>query len=206
MTKTECREADRIPREMGVLEQMKSYEAIRKLLVLRPTYYNPRRQELRGYVYERYGDVALVLHLLIHAEERKPGMVKVPRQTADDWKVSRKHLMGEAIQNTRELAPPLVVPGAFEDEFRLTTRKKREGAIAFFYPGMKEELAALAGGSFYVAFLNTDEAAIYPAGSILPIRILRRLKKISSAGEAERLSRKVFFYDVEKKTFRAVEF
>ena len=89
----------------------------------------------------------------------------------------------------------------------LTTTRKLNGAIAMFYPGVKERLARLSGGSYYVAFTSVNEACIHPAGTILPIRILRSLKHLNrTCGEAERLSQKVFFYNAENGSFKTVEF
>ena len=45
--------------ETGVLEQMQNYELIRDKLLIRPIYFSDCRRELKEYVYERYGDVAL---------------------------------------------------------------------------------------------------------------------------------------------------
>ena len=217
--------------ETGVLEQMHNYEQIRDKLVIRPVCFNDCRRELREYVYERYGDVALVLYLTVYDGERGLGTVKVPRTTADGWKLPRKRVWEDAMLNTYVAAPPRLYldpvdcihapyeKGEFMSENSaiqkldperaplLTTTRKLNGAIAIFYPGVKERLARLSGGSYYVAFTSVNEACIHPAGTILPIRILRSLKHLNrTCGEAERLSQKVFFYDAEDGSFKTVEF
>lgn len=45
----------------------------------------------------------------------------------------------------------------------LTTTKRLNGAIALFYPGVKEQLAKLMGGDYYVGFTSIHEAVIHPA-------------------------------------------
>lgn len=46
--------------------------------------------------------------------------------------------------------------------YRLTTTRRFGGAIALFYPGVKERLAELFGGDYYVAFTSVNEARLYP--------------------------------------------
>lgn len=46
--------------------------------------------------------------------------------------------------------------------YRLTTTKRVNGAIAVFYPGVKERLAELFGGDYYVGFTSVHEAVIHP--------------------------------------------
>ena len=217
--------------ETGVLEQMRNYEAVRDRLQIRPLYFWDCRQELRQYVYERYGDVALVLYLTVYEGEKGLGTIKVPRATADSWKLPRKQIWEDAMRNTYAAAPPRLYvdpvdsihapceKGMFmeaDSEIQklspecaplVTTTRRLNGAIAMFYPGVKERLAKLSGGSFYVAFTSVNEACIHPAGSVLPIRILRSLKHLNrTCGEEDRLSQKVFFYNEEDGSFRTVEF
>lgn len=217
--------------ETGVLEQMQNYELIRDKLLIRPIYFSDCRRELKEYVYERYGDVALVLYLTVYDGENGLGTIKVPRTTVDGWRLPRKRVWEDAMLNTYVTAPPRLYldpmdcvgapyeKGEFMSENSgiqmlsperaplLTTTRKLNGAIAMFYPGVKERLAKLSGGSYYVAFTSVHEACIHPAGSILPIRILRSLKHLNrTCGEEERLSQKVFFYNAENGSFKTVEF
>jgi hypothetical protein len=88
----------------------------------------------------------------------------------------------------------------------VTTTKQRNGAIAMFYPGVKEKLAELFGGNYYVAFTSVDDARIHAKGTISPIDILSRLKDVNDHFPKEDiLSRKVFFYDAAKKVFDTLE-
>lgn len=47
--------------------------------------------------------------------------------------------------------------------YRVTTRNGLNGAVALFYPGVKERLAELLDGDYYVGFTSVHEAAVYPA-------------------------------------------
>ncbi|MBP5281111.1 MAG: hypothetical protein J6Z22_01285, partial [Lachnospiraceae bacterium] len=44
----------------------------------------------------------------------------------------------------------------------LSTFRTTNGAVAMFYPGVKERLAELFGGDYYVAFTSVNEARLYP--------------------------------------------
>ena len=86
--------------ETGVLEQMQNYELIRDKLLIRPIYFSDCRRELKEYVYERYGDVALVLYLTVYDGENGLGTIKVPRTTVDGWRLPRKRVWEDAMLNT----------------------------------------------------------------------------------------------------------
>lgn len=92
--------------ETGVLEQMQNYELIRDKLLIRPIYFSDCRRELKEYVYERYGDVALVLYLTVYDGENGLGTIKVPRTTVDGWRLPRKRVWEDAMLNTYVTAPP----------------------------------------------------------------------------------------------------
>lgn len=46
--------------------------------------------------------------------------------------------------------------------YRLTTTRRLNGAVAIFYPGVKERLAELLEGDYYVGFTSVNEAVIHP--------------------------------------------
>ncbi len=58
----------------------------------------------------------------------------------------------------------------------ITTVKKKNGAIAMFYPGVLEKLAEICGGSYYVSFTSIHDVRIHPISTVQPRRILRSLK------------------------------
>ncbi len=88
----------------------------------------------------------------------------------------------------------------------VTTVKQVNGAIAMFYPGVKEKIASMAGGSYYVAFTSIHEAEIHCEGTVPPRNILRNLKSVDKAfGPEETLTKKVYFYNAVKGTFDVIE-
>ena len=46
--------------------------------------------------------------------------------------------------------------------YRLSTVSGTNGAVALFYPGVRQRLAELFDGDYYVGFISVHEAVIYP--------------------------------------------
>ena len=84
----------------------------------------------------------------------------------------------------------------------MTTTRQVNGAIAMFYPGVKEKIAELFDSGFYVAFTSINDARIHHKDSISPRVVLHSLKEINRKFDPnDTLSRKVYYYDRDKKTF-----
>lgn len=170
------------------------YETDSDKLIIRPLHYPRCRQELEKGVCWIFGDIALVLYLLIMDEGEDYITVKIQRSMIDKWDVSDEILLTNALLNSYAKMPPRLYYGTDfradhdrdygvfmpeerghgiavhpEDEWEgrfgyiLTTTKRLNGAIALFYPGVKERLAELMGGDYYVGFTSIHEAVIHPA-------------------------------------------
>lgn len=84
--------------------------------------------------------------------------------------------------------------------YLLTTNYGRYGAVALFYPGVKERLAELLGGDYYVGFTSIHGVAIHPVGH----KVLHRLKDSVYRsnivpGSREMLSPQVYCYSCKRK-------
>ena len=216
----------------AITAHITDYSFIRERLIIRPINYTDNRYELKDCIYERIGDIALVLYVLLYeSEEMGFGTVKVQKRIFDQWEKEREEVWEEALVNTNVWAPPRLyvkqeelfnppyTTGAFMainsniDSIGrffppvVTTTKKKNGAIALFYPGVQEKLAELCGGSYYIAFTSIDDMRIHPDGTMNPRQILQSLKDVNKGFNQPEdiLSRKVFFYDSEKKSLDVKE-
>ncbi len=76
------------------------------------------------------------------------------------------HAPLEGVFMPGEMGIPIVVNGEQEREgligYRLTTAREFYGAAAVFYPGVKEQLARLLGGDFFLGFASVHEAVVHP--------------------------------------------
>lgn len=168
------------------------YERSSDRLIIRPLNFSMNREELDNCVYWKYGEIALVLYALIYDMDRDFMTMKINRDMLEKWGVSDVEALTNALLNTYSKMPPRLYYGTDirmeydlgegifmkEDEvsieihredqdeglrgYRLTTARWLNGAVAFFYPGVKERLAQLLGGDYYVGFTSIHEAVIHP--------------------------------------------
>ena len=179
-------------------------EGQQERLYVKPLHYPDYRGELESGIYWRFGDIALVLYLLVQEDEENLVTMKLQRDMTEHWGMSDETLLTNALLNTYAKMPPrlyhgrdirseyddrygVFMPGeegvgirlhpANERECRhgyiLTTTRRRNGAVALFYPGVKERLAELLRGDYYVAFTGIHEAVIHP----VRYKVLRELKE-----------------------------
>lgn len=82
--------------------------------------------------------------------------------------------------------------------YRLTTTKSINGAIAAFYPGVKERLGELLG-DYYLGFTSIHEAIIHPIGCQSPLCMKESIRGINAVfPRDEMLSNRVYRYFTEK--------
>lgn len=215
----------------AITDHMTDYAYIHEHLIIRPINYTDNRYELKDCIFERVGDIALVLYLLLYDDERGLGTIKVPKSIFEEWKKERSDIWQEALVNTNVWAPPrmymrerdmmdppydkgafMAINGKLEKIDPLfapvvETTRKTNGAVAMFYPGVQKKISEICGGNYYVAFTSIHDVRIHPEGSIPPRQILQSLKEINKGFNKpqEILSRKVFFYNVQKGTLEVKE-
>ena len=74
------------------------------------------------------------------------------------------------------------------------------GAVAFFYPGVKDILAEKMGGDYYVAFPSVHEAIIHPVHCINVREIRTSVQRINAVyGDGEMLSDRIFCYHKNRR-------
>ena len=205
---------------------------IRNRRSVRPINFCVYKYELKDCVWKKIGDIALVLYVLLYDDEKMGlGTVKAQKAFIDKWEKDYGEIWEDALRNTNVWAPPrmymraedLIDPPytqgafmAFGYKFEkinplfaptITTVKKKNGAIAMFYPGVLEKLAEICGGSYYVSFTSIHDVRIHPVSTVQPRRILRSLKDVNKMFNqaSDILSRQIFVYDNEKKELKPME-
>lgn len=169
-----------------------SYENSAEKLMIRPLNYPGNREELENCISWRFGDIALALYGVIYDMDPDFMTMKITRGMLEKWNVSGTEALTNALLNTYVKMPPRLYEGTdfynrrdtktgvfmkeegafFEIDagdcekglrgYRLTTNKWLNGAVALFYPGVKERLAELFQGDYYVGFTSIHEAVIHP--------------------------------------------
>lgn len=216
--------------ENSILSSLQDYEAVKEHLIIRPLNYTDHQSQLSNCIYRKSGDIALVLSLIVSRDGIfRLNTAKIQKKTLKEWGKKEDIIWENALANTCRLDPPRMYANPLDaytasgkkGEFMtktpnlrlsagqipmVTTVQQRGGAIALFYPGVKERLAQILGGSFYAAFISIHECMIHPKGTIPPGQIRRHLEDVNNAFSTnENLTRKVFYYDVKNKLFSSLD-
>ncbi len=202
------------------------YEQSRDRHILRPINYASGREELENCIYWKFGDIALVLYLLIHETPGDCMTVKLNRGMVENWGIPDQVLLTNALMNTRIKMPPRLFHGDdigvgtdkrkgifmpedgkisielhTEDEaecicgYRLTTTRWLNGAVALFFPGVKERLAELIGGDYFVGFTSVHEAVIHPVNYKILGEMRAAIQHINAVfDEKEMLTNRIYRY------------
>lgn len=215
-----------------VLDNLTNYGAIKDSLIIRPLNYEYNKATINESVFTLFGDMALVLYVVVYDDVMNSAIntIKVPISAALQWNVSIAEATDYAMQNTVKFAPARIYTNILQTEdvpdkdsalmspeFEMkhladtviplvTTERKTNGAIALFYPGVKDRIAEMFDGSFYVAFTSIHEAMIHKAGTLDPRSIKRHVVATNRAfGKAETLSSEVYYYNRETGEFHVCE-
>ena len=206
-----------------------SFETVKNHLMIRAINYSDNEEQLQNHVYRRFEDIALTVYVIIHEDNSGLGGAKLPKSYLEMWKIEEKRVFEEAFTNTMKILPPRLFvslgellennsnKGKFmegEAPLRMLssmdiplvkTEKNMNGAIAMFYPGVKERIAEMFGGSFYVAFTSIHEARVHRVDGWSPNRIKCSLDGMNRVcDKSEVLSRNVYLYNAKEKTFVAL--
>ena len=204
-----------------VIDRMEFYDLIKDRLIIRPLNYSNNKNNLEDYVYDTFGDIALVLYAVIDDEESLH-TVKIPYDIFKKWNLDKKVVFTAAMDSTKKSAEARIYTDLrsingdgmdINDNVILesntipmiTTIRKTNGAIAMFYPGVKEKIAEMFDDSFYVAFTSIHEAMIHKKGTIEPSSIRRNIRATNRTfGKEETLTEEVYYYDKDNHSFGMV--
>ena len=222
--------------KMDIMELIdrNEYEALKEKIFIRPLNYTDHRYELKNYVYRQIGDIVLVLYLLASderiGERHDVSSMKLPRVMMETWNLTEDEVWENAMSSTYMMSPPRMYLNpmdtykppyhkgafmAFNTDVKplsarvvptVTTTTQMNGAIAMIYPGVRERIAELFGGDYYVAFTSIHEARLHKKGTISPREILGRIKEMNRMLDSwEVLTRKVYLYEAASKEFKQLE-
>lgn len=216
-------------RAFFLIDNFRNYDIIKDSLIVRPLNYTSNSRILEGFAFRRLGDIALVLYLHVADEGSATNTIKVPMSIVEEWDTDKtfKQILDDALENTMKMYPAKIFRNILEtDNDRdpetdlmhtgmsltksavplITNLNRTNGAIAMFYPGVKEKLSELFGsGDLYVAFTSIHEAMVHKVGTVDPKSIQRHLRATNNAfGITETLTYSVYRYDHTDKTFMPV--
>ena len=208
------------------------YEQSRYCHIIRPLNCNYHRQELENCIYWRYGDIALVLAVIVYESKEDCMTMKLNRGMTEKWGLADQVLLTNALLNTRALMPPRLFHGDdlrlgcsskkgifmpddgrpnifvnIQDElegirgYRLTTTRWINGAVALFYPYVKERLSEMLGGDFFVGFTSVHEAVLHPVRHKILSEMKAAIQHTNAVfDESEMLTNRIYRYCRAKGT------
>lgn len=84
--------------------------------------------------------------------------------------------------------------------YRLTTTRRLNGALAIFYPGVKERLAEMLGGDYFIGFTSIHEAVIHPVAFKNVNEMKEAIQHVNAVfDEQDMLSNRVYRYSCKRK-------
>lgn len=171
-------------------------------LIIKPLHHPCHREELKNSICWVFGDIALTLYLLVCDEGEDLLAVEINRDMVEGDMTDEVLLTNALLNTYVKMPPRLYygtdvchrypqeygvfMPGEKgkriaihpDDEqeglhgYLVTTSNRVNGAVALFYPGVKERLSEVLDGDYYVGFTSVNEAVVYPARH----KALRELK------------------------------
>lgn len=222
-------------REMNELMELNlDVEEIKERLIVRPLNWHNVKEHFENvpFLYRKAGkDMILAVYIVIN-DDKENGLLQtgvLPLEIIEDWNEDEDEIFTMALENTQNYAPARLYTNIFDiehtpeleanfmaDEFPkniirkdgallVTTNRKTNGAIAMFYPGVKDRLADLLDGNYYIAFTSIHEAMIHREGTIDPVSIRRNVRETNRIfGPDETLTNEVWFFNKENGTFEEI--
>lgn len=119
----------------------------------------------------------------------------------------RKHAWQDGVFMKEEVADPAELFRINLDNelegalgYRLSTTKGINGAVAAFYPGVRERLAEMTGGDFHIGFTSIHEAIIHPANRQSAENMRESIHDINEIfPREEMLTNSVYRYDAKEQ-------
>ena len=168
-------------------EILSTYESAKEKLFIRLLNYDREKKELENAVFKRTGDIALVLYLQVCEKQDSMTSTKIPKNVVKNWGCEEDKVFREALVNTYFLSPPrayswekMLEDCSYEGENFMdllhpcalntspcgnciSTRRKTNGAISIFLPGVAARLSDLLEDDLYLAFTSVHEVMVHAA-------------------------------------------
>lgn len=218
---------------IDALDMLDEYENIKNKLIIRPIHCGKEfddKNKKNPCLYSKKGDIALVLYMIMSDGDGILDTIRVPMDYVKSWMaqlgLKEIDIFKNAMQNTVEKQSPVLYTNIFDMSSEkgmnilndpeagfsegtsplVTTNRKTNGAIAMFYPGVKEKIAKMMNDSFYVAFTSIHEAIVHKKGTIEPVDIKRNVTETNRIfGPNDTLTNEVFYFNKETNEFSVLK-
>ena len=147
------------------------------------------------------------LHEMELLKQRETQLQNLENEVETSLKTKQKSVSDQITMTVKQRTDEIIKSydaeiGKSNDRLK-KVRVKREKAKS---QGVKERIAEMFDGSFYVAFTSIHEARVHRVGGWSPNRIKCSLDGVNRDFDREELlSRNVYLYNAKEKTFKALE-
>ncbi len=158
---------------------------------------------LSGIPRMKFLDLSIIYRVIIEEGEGQALSVAVDNSMMKQMGLDCNRLHKIAYANTVSRYPLAIMKKA-ECLYIMTNERGMHGAAVMAYGAALEEMAARAGGSFYIIPCSVHELGIVPEGARTVQCLSDALKKSNQmyAGESLMLSKSIYYYDHRKKQVR----
>ncbi|MBE5843822.1 MAG: hypothetical protein E7302_06510 [Butyrivibrio sp.] len=199
------------------------YDEINNILIARPLNYEKNKEALKGHIFRRVGDFAIVLYIRISDNKENLISCKVPRTDFEAWNISEDQAIDRALENSSMMYPAeiyktsgqiiedalfnIVTPFDIDKDsvgemttLTCTCFGQRNGAVVIFYPGIMEKFyKAFGNEEYYVVFTATTEFHLHRCSEFAPEQLLETLLDCNERFPEDTLSNMIFRYSSDKK-------
>lgn len=167
---------------LNKLKELEDYDRVKESLFIRLLSFETDSSKLKDAVYRVIGDIALVLCYKVM--ESGEGLIScsVPGNYLKKWGRDAKTVFDAALENTARMSPPriyewikmLAIDGYEGEELNsetklnkelcgncLSTKKKLNGAVSIFYPGVAEQIGKIFGEDYYIVATSQHEVMLH---------------------------------------------
>ncbi|MCD8083562.1 MAG: DUF5688 family protein [Clostridiales bacterium] len=210
-----------IERQVATLSD---FETVRDHLQCRLINYSANEDALRNQVFRRVCDLALVLEIVIHSDEKGSMTMRVQKKMTEDWEISDDELLDQALENGKRKNPARffrvesllksLLAGTLDEQetgaaqmetemepdldlYVLTVNKGIHGAVAMMYPGCLEKIADELGSDLVILPSSIHETLIFSRTKRDDWKSLRQMVYTVNrqhVEEEERLSDQVYVF------------
>lgn len=182
---------------------MESYESVKSHLMVELERSEQNGGFLFDGIYEKQVFGALVPYVVVPLEKGEM-RTRITAEMLNNYGITQKELMKQAMANTQSAKPPRIIPYQMEKTgticYAITDQYRGMSATPILYPGVMEELHKKIGADYYVVPLNLRGViAIGKNEGITADALRKMLREENQMNPKEWMSSKIFEYNGEEK-------
>lgn len=201
-------EEDRVTTDNSIVDKLTNFEIVKNNIIYCLVNYEKNKERLKGYIYERFLDLAKVYYVNMTLTDKSMGKVMIRKEMLRIWGVNENIVKQCGDENTPRLYPVQCMclqQNPLEDEtdegkslkmILVTNITMREGARVMAYPDMMKKLAEKEQSDLFIIPSSVHEVLVVPYSEGEEENLLSMIKDVNSSciGREEVLSDSLYIY------------